>query len=181
MTKKDKKHEHEADIQVPETEPAAVAGEAEETAAEAVADTDALAELENRYLRLMAEYDNFRKRSQKEKSRLYEDACIDVVAKLLPLIDSLDRSAELAAEVSGEGKAFAEGIPLMAEQAVSLLNAMKVQRIDALNEPFDPELHHALQQIEKEGVASHTVVDVLQTGYRLGDRLIRPALVIVSA
>ena len=140
-----------------------------------------IAELENRYLRLMAEYDNFRKRTQAEKSRLYKDACADVVAQLLPLIDSLDRSVELAKTVTGEGRAFADGIPLMADQALKILEGLKVDKIDALNQPFDPELHHALQQMEQENTEPNTVIEVVQTGYRLGERLIRPALVIVSA
>lgn len=151
-----------------------------ERVAEETADAK-IAELENRYVRLMAEYDNFRKRSVKEKARLFDDATFDVVQKLLPVIDSLDRSVELAATVNGEAKAFADGIPLMAEQFATILQSLGVSRIEAMGAPFDPEHHHAVQRLESAEHESGTVIDVLQTGFLLGDRLIRPSLVVVAA
>lgn len=154
--------------------------EAEEQVAETEAE-DKVAELENRYLRLMAEYDNFRKRSIKEKARLFDDATFDVVQKLLPVIDSLDRSVALAETVTGEAKAFAEGIPLISEQFASILQSLGVTRIEAAGQPFNPEHHHAVQRLESEEYESGTVMDVLQTGFLLGERLIRPSLVVVAA
>lgn len=180
MTKEDKqKKDNQEDVPVIETE---VEEQVDVVEDDALPDTEKqLKEMENRYLRLMAEYDNFRKRSQREKSKLYEDATIDCVKTLLPLIDSLERSAEQAAEVKGDGKAFAEGIPIMMDLCTDILKKMDVSRIDALGQPFDPELHHAVQQLENDDVESNTVIEELQPGYILGERLIRPSLVVVSA
>lgn len=177
---KDEKKKKAHEDQVPETEEIVSEVTEEETSPEDDY-KEKYEEMQDRYLRLMAEYDNFRKRSQKEKGKLYEDATVDCVKTLLPLIDSLDRSAEQAKEVTGDGKAFAEGIPIMFDLCTDILKKMDVSRIDALGQPFDPELHHAVQQLEKDGVESNIVIEELQPGYVLKERLIRPSLVVVSA
>lgn len=175
-----KKKAHEDQVPIPETEESV----SELTEEEASPEDDNRAkfeEMQDRYLRLMAEYDNFRKRSQKEKGKLYEDATVDCVKTLLPLIDSLERSAEQAKDVTGDGKAFAEGIPIMMDLCTDILKKMDVSRIEAIGQPFDPERHHAVQQMEKDGVDSNIVIEELQPGYVLGERLIRASLVVVSA
>lgn len=179
MSKEDKKKKHDTGQDPPQETPSEIVDN--EEADVNTDEPDQLQVMEERYLRLMAEYDNFRKRSQKEKGKLFEDATIDCVKHFLPLIDSLDRSAEQAKTVQGDGKAFADGIPIMVDLCMDILKKMNVTRIDALGEPFDPELHHAVQRLEQEGVDENTVIEELQTGYRLGERLIRPSLVVVSA
>ena len=134
-----------------------------------------LAEENDRYLRLLAEYDNFKKRSAREKDELYFTSKSDVVKKLLPVIDNLER-----AENYSTGEEFAEGVKLILRQFRETLEAMGIQEIPAKDQPFDPNLHEAVFHDEKEGVPENTVTEVLQKGYQMGDKIIRHAMVKVS-
>ena len=131
-----------------------------------------LAEINDRYLRVAAEYDNFKRRTQKEKDELYAAAKSDVINTLLPVIDNLERA--------GGCKDFAqlsEGVGMVLTQFVSSLEKLGVVEIDALDKPFDPNLHNAVLHEEQEGGPEKTVVAVLQKGYIAGERVIRHALV----
>jgi molecular chaperone GrpE len=141
---------------------------------------EALADQEQRHLRLAAEYENFRRRSAKEREKVYGDATIDVVKTLIPLFESIDRCDVLSEALEDNDSAFAEGVRLMAQQASDLLGKLGVAAVGEKGDVFDPNVHHAVQQLPMEGVESGAVAEVIQKGYTLGERLIRPALVVVA-
>ena len=137
---------------------------------------DALAEANDKYLRLFAEYDNYRKRTAKEKTETYQNASAKCVENLLPVIDSFERSLEF--ECSDEN--FKNGMSMIFGQIKEFLNKMNVTEIDALGAEFDPNFHNAIQQLEDTDYASNHVCQVFQKGYMIGDKLIRPAMVAVA-
>lgn len=141
----------------------------------------ALAELADKYMRLAAEYDNFRRRSQKEKEALFGEAVAEVIKVWLPVIDNLDR-AEFAAEKyeSEEAGKLAAGISMIQKQVDEVLEKLGVEEIDCCDKPFDPELHDAVMHIEDENHGPSTVVEVLRKGYRRQDRIIRHVMVKVA-
>lgn len=136
---------------------------------------------EDKYLRLAAEYDNYRKRTKREKEALYADSIQDVISAWLPVLDNLDRALELEDKLTTEeGKSMAEGVRMVREQAIQVMATFGVEEIDALNNEFDPNLHHAVLHEENDDQPDNTVVEVLQKGYRRGDRVIRPSMVKVA-
>lgn len=134
-------------------------------------------ELEDRYLRLQADYSNFRRRSTEEKSRMHAMGMEKLALDILPVLDNFER-ALMVDDVEDEN--FYKGMEMIADQFRSELAKNDIVEIDALNQVFDPNLHHAVVMEEKEGVEENTVIDVLQKGYRLGERVIRPSMVKVS-
>lgn len=133
-----------------------------------------LAKITDLRLRLAAEYDNFRKRSQREKDALYADVTASSVAALLPIIDNVERA--LAAEnVSAED--MRKGVEMINTQAVQALDKLGVSAFGAVGEIFDPNIHHCVGTIDAEGVESGSIAVVLQKGYKMGDKVIRPAMV----
>ena len=152
------------------------ASEYNDSAAQFAALEDALAEEKDKYLRLFAEYDNYRKRTAKEKTETYQNASVQCVEKLLPVLDSFERSLE--AECSDEN--FKNGMNMIYNQFKSFLTQMNVSEIEALGTEFDPNLHNAIQQQDGTDYASNYVCAVFQKGYMLGDKLIRPAMVAVA-
>ncbi|NLJ70065.1 MAG: nucleotide exchange factor GrpE [Clostridiaceae bacterium] len=139
------------------------------------------AELNDRFLRLIAEYDNFRKRSQKEKDSLYSDSVVDVCKAWLPVLDNLDRAIEAAEKfVSDESKQMAEGMEMVRRQAIEVMSGLGVDMMDCLGEKFDPEYHEAVAHIEDDSYGEGEIIDVLQKGYIKGDRIIRHAVVRVA-
>ena len=136
----------------------------------------ALADKEDQYLRLAAEYDNFRKRSQKEKEGIYQGAKSDAVAAFLPVYDNLDRA--LKQETADE--AYKKGVEMTMTGLKEILAKLGVEEIPALGETFDPALHNAVMHVEDESAGENTVVDVFQAGFRLGDKVIRFAMVKVA-
>ena len=136
----------------------------------------ALADKEDQYLRLAAEYDNFRKRSQKEKEGLYQGAKSDAVAAFLPVYDNLDRA--LKQETADE--AYKKGVEMTMTGLKGILAKLGVEEIPALGETFDPALHNAVMHVEDESAGENTVVDVFQAGFKLGDKVIRHAMVKVA-
>ena len=136
----------------------------------------ALADKEDQYLRLAAEYDNFRKRSQKEKEGIYQGAKSDAVAAFLPVYDNLDRA--LKQETADE--AYKKGVEMTMTGLKDILSKLGVEEIPALGETFDPALHNAVMHVEDENAGENTVVDVFQAGFRLGDKVIRFAMVKVA-
>ena len=137
---------------------------------------DALAEAKDQYLRLMAEYDNFRKRTAREKTETYQNASVSCVLNILPVIDSFERSLEF--ECSDEN--FKNGMTMIFGQLKEFLTKMNVTEIEALGAEFDPNIHNAIQQLDGTDYESNHVCQVFQKGYMLGDKLIRPAMVAVA-
>ncbi len=132
-----------------------------------------LAELNDRYLRTGAEYDNFRKRSRAEKESVYSDAYADALKALLPIIDNL----ELAGKYS-EGEEVVKGMRMIASQLPGVLEKMGITEIET--KTFDPNLHNAVMHVEDESLGEGEITDVFQKGYKRGDHVIRHAMVKVA-
>lgn len=130
-------------------------------------------ELNDRYLRLMAEYDNFRKRSQKERDDIYPNATAAAVGKFLPVLDNIERAAAFPHADDDFGKGF----DLIYQGFKDVLTAMGVEAIGEVGEPFNPELHNAVMHIEDESLGENVIAQVLQKGYRIGDKIVRYAMV----
>ena len=162
---------------VPETEPAPEADSAPDPLMEELeAMKRDLAEQESKYLRLAAEYDNFRKRSQKEKEAAYTDAKSDAVVDFLPVYDNLERA--LKQETADE--AYKKGVEMTMTGLKEILTKLGIEEIPALGETFDPALHNAVMHVEDDTVGENTIVDVFQAGFRLGGKVIRFAMVKVA-
>jgi molecular chaperone GrpE len=151
---------------------------AEEAKAEAPADKSAeeLKAANDKYLRLAAEYDNYRKRSQKEREALYADVKIETVKKFLPVYDNLSRA--LSAECADE--AYKKGVEMTMTQLKSILDALGVTEIPAKGEIFDPSKHNAVMHIEDESYGDGIVVEEFEKGFMLGDKVIRFSMVKVA-
>lgn len=147
-----------------------------DAATEYAALEDALVEANEKYVRLFAEYDNYRKRTAKEKTETYQNASVQCIEKLLPVIDSFERSLE--AECTDEN--FKNGMQMIWGQMQDFLTKMNVTEIEALGAEFDPNIHNAIQQLDGTDYASSHVCAVFQKGYMLGDKLVRPAMVAVA-
>ena len=132
-----------------------------------------LAETGDKYLRVLAEYDNFRKRSQKERDGIYGDAYVDCVKNMLPIIDNLERVLTL----DGDEK-FMDGLRLIVNQTHEALNKMGVKEIEC--NTFDPNLHNAVMHIDDESYGESQIVEVFQKGYTYGEKVIRYAMVKVA-
>ena len=130
---------------------------------------DERAQQDERYKRLLAEYDNFRKRSQKEKDGTYLDAQVNTVAAILPVLDNLERAAQ-AEEAS-------EGVKMILKQFRDILTKAGVAPCGAEGETFDPNLHNAVMHEDGEGKGDTVIAQVLQKGYTMKDRLVRAAMV----
>ena len=135
-----------------------------------------LAAANDRYLRLMAEYDNFRKRSQKEKEALYGDIKANAVKEFLPVYDNLERA--LAAETADE--AYRKGVEMIMAQFNKTLEKLGVTEIKSLGEKFDPQFHNAVMHTDDEEKGENEIVEVFQKGFMLGDKVIRFAMVKVA-
>ncbi len=135
-----------------------------------------LASANDKYLRLMAEYDNFRKRSQKEKENLYGDIKASAVKEFLPVYDNLERA--LAAETADE--AYRKGVEMIMTQFSKTLEKLGVTEIKSLGEKFDPNLHNAVMHVDDEEKGENEIVEVFQKGFMLGDKVIRFAMVKVA-
>ena len=138
--------------------------------------TKELEDTKNTFQRTLAEYDNYRKRTTKEKADNYNAGRTDAVKAILPMLDTLEMA--LAAPCSDEN--YKKGIELTYTTAMNSLKNMGVEQIDALNQPFDPNFHNAVMQQETEGVEPGIVVNVFQKGYKMCDKIIREATVVVS-
>ena len=136
----------------------------------------AQAQEHDQFLRLAAEYDNFRKRTQREKDGIYQDAVADTVKKFLPVYDNLERA--LHHETADE--AYKKGVEMTMNQLKSVLEKLGITEIDALGKPFDPALHNAVMHVEDENFGENTVAEVFQAGFMLGEKVIRFAMVKVA-
>ncbi len=142
---------------------------------EALAKT--LADANDKYLRLAAEYDNYRKRTAKEKESLYADAKIDTIKALLGVYDNLERGL---AQYGDEESPHRKGLEMVFNQFMESLKKLGVETMDAAGKPFDPEKHNAVMHVEDENYGENTVVEVLQQGFTLGDKVLRFAIVKVA-
>lgn len=150
----------------------------------AVSAEDELAEKlkssEERYLRMAAEYDNYKKRTQREKDACYDDAVIDAVAAFIPVADNIDRALAVDVE-SEEAKKVLEGVSMIKKQFDEVLKNLKVAPIEAVGNEFDPNFHNAVMHIEDESIAENTVVEEFMKGYIYKDsRVVRHSMVKVA-
>ncbi len=136
-----------------------------------------IADLEDRVKRQMAEFENFRKRTDKEKSQMYDMGAKNVIEKILPVIDNFERGLESVPE--GSDKAFVDGMQMIYKQLSGELEKLGVKPIEAVGQPFDPNFHNAVMQTESEEYESGTVAQELQKGYMYHDTLVRPSMVAV--
>lgn len=137
-------------------------------------------ELMDRLQRLAAEYDNFRKRTSREKERLYADSVCDVVSKFLPVVDNLERAVSASAETE-EGKKLQEGISMILRLTTDILDKMGVKPIEAKGKTFDPELHNAVMHVEDDSFGAGEIVEEFQKGYIYKDEtVIRHSMVKVA-
>ena len=135
-----------------------------------------LAEANDKYLRLAAEYDNYRKRTAREKEHVYSDARADTVEPFLAVLDNLERGVQQFEE----GDPHRQGMELICKQFMEVLGQMGVTEIPALGEAFDPEKHNAVMHAEDESVGENTIVEVFQKGFMIGDKVLRFAMVKVA-
>jgi molecular chaperone GrpE len=134
--------------------------------------------LREMYLRKLAEFDNYRKRIDRERQELRRTAAEGLVGELLPVLDNFERAIQHAEE--SEPAAFREGVAMIARQFADILQRSGLEMIDPTGKPFDPELHEAVQRIEGSEYAPGSIVGVFSRGYLFGGRLIRPAMVAVA-
>lgn len=193
MSKKDKKPEETVE-QVP-TEPQQQPEEAPEEAApqetqagqsqtetadplltELESLKNQVAQQEDKFLRLAAEYDNYRRRTAKEKKSIWSEAKADAAVAFLPVYDNLERA--LKQETADE--AYKKGVEMTMNQLKSVLEKLGITEIDALGKPFDPALHNAVMHVEDENFGENTVAEVFQAGFMLGEKVIRFAMVKVA-
>ncbi len=156
--------------------------EAEESVAEEAVAPDFAKEVEeykDRLLRLTAEFDNFRKRTAKEKETLFSDGRADCVLAFLPLVDNMERFMEAAMEES-EDSPLRQGLEKVCKQLGDILESLKVEEIPAVGEKFDPNVHNAVMHIEDETIDDETVVEQFQKGYTIGGKVLRFSMVKVA-
>lgn len=135
-----------------------------------------LAEAKEKYLRMAAEYENYRKRSQKERDGIYTDAVSDVIGAILPIADNLER----AAQYKEEPEKVAEGLAIVSKSLAEMLSRFGVEPFGEAGETFDPNLHNAIMHVEDEAYGEGEILDVFQRGYRKGDKIVRYAMVRVA-
>ena len=134
-----------------------------------------LAAANDKYLRMIAEYDNFRKRSAHDRELACADAVERALKSILPIGDNLARASQFTDPAS-----VAKGIEMMQKGFTEALASMGIEEIDAKGQPFDPELHNAVMHVEDDTLGEGVVADVLQKGYKMGDRVLRYAMVTVA-
>jgi len=137
----------------------------------AAAEADA-AEQKDKYLRTLAEYDNYRKRTAKEREGIYADAAADCVNNLLPLFDNLERASHFT-----DGAQASEGVRMILASVPEILGKMNITSFGQPGETFDPNIHNAVMHIEDDQYGEGEIVEVFQCGYRRGDKILRYAMV----
>ncbi len=139
-----------------------------------------LKDVTNRNLRLQADYDNFRRRTREEKAQERNLRAQELVQDLLPVLDNFKRALDVEVETD-EAKGLKQGMEMVQRQLWDAIKKEGVEEVEAMNQPFDPNLHQAVMQDVVEGVAPNTVVEVFQAGFSLNGKVIRPAMVKVSS
>ncbi len=144
----------------------------EESATTEVPVTD---EWHDRFVRLAADFDNFKKRSAAEKNAAYTNATADAVGELLPIIDNLERAIAAA-----EDSPMKSGVEMVLTQALKAFENLNVFPVGVPGDPFDPQIHNAVMHVDDEDLGENVIVEVFQKGYKLGDKVVRHALVKVA-
>ena len=161
----------------PETEAQAELEAPEQEAAPTPAPTaEKPPEDSERYLRLMAEFDNYKKRSAKEREAIYTDVRVDTVTKFLPVFDNLERA--MKTETADE--AFKKGVEMTLNQLMDVFKKLGVEEIESVGKPFDPTLHNAVMHVEDAERGENEIVEEFQKGFRIGDKVIRFSMVKVA-
>ena len=141
----------------------------------------AAAEMKSRYVRLQADVANFKKRTATEKQQISEVVKMDVLQNILPVIDNFERALQVPQDsLSDELKSFVDGYTMIYKQLMTVLEKEGVTKIDAVGKPFDPNYHQAVMRVPSDEYDNDVVVEVLQEGYLLGDKTLRPAMVKVA-
>ena len=176
MSKKEKQPEEV----IPEEQTAQAAETAEENPNPLLEELETLkqnlTDQEDKFLRLAAEYDNYRRRSQKEKESAWADSKAETAAAFLPVYDNLERA--IKQETADE--AYKKGVEMTMTQLKEVLSKLGIQEIPALGEAFDPNLHNAVMHVEDENAGENTIVEVFQAGFRTEEKVIRFSMVKVA-
>ena len=136
-----------------------------------------IAEANDKYARLYAEFDNYRKRTAKEREGIYTDAYVDCVSEILPILDNFERALQYR---DADADNVAKGLEMIEKSFAEALSKMGVSEIEALGKPFDPERHNAVMHIEDESFGENEVVEVFMKGYIKGDKVLRHSMVKVA-
>ena len=190
MSKKDKAENpvpETEETKAPETEPENTAEQTEPEAADKAPEDPPkedpvkaleakLAELNDRYLRTLAEYENFRRRTQKEKEALFGDGKAEDIGKILPALDNFER----AAAADGDFETYKKGVEMTVTGLMDILKAMGLEAFGEKGEPFDPNVHNGVMHEDNNELEENVISDVFLKGYKLGDRVIRHATVKVA-
>ena len=136
-----------------------------------------LEKMEDSYKRLVAEFDNFKKRTAKEKEAIYTDSVCDVITEILPILDNLDRALESFEDKENE---YYKGVELVKRQTSEIFQKIGIEEVEAVGKTFDPELHNAIMHIEDENLAENTISMEFQKGYKYKDKVIRYSMVQVA-
>lgn len=166
-TRSEKKKAKKAEAELEEMKKALLAKDAE------------LAELTDKLMRISAEYENFRKRSAKEREGIYSDACFEVLGQILPILDNLERAAQYNTEQTAESP-MGKGLELTLKSFIETLSKLGVHEIEAVGKPFDPNFHNAVMHVEDENVGENEIVEVFMKGYAKGDKVLRYSMVKVA-
>jgi molecular chaperone GrpE len=135
-----------------------------------------LADANDKYLRMLAEYDNFRRRSVKERQGVWNDAVAQTLKDLLPIADNLDR----AAHATGDAEAIRQGLDMTLKAMTDMFARLGIEVYGKVGEPFDPTYHNAVMHVDDETLGDNVIAEVFQVGYRLGEKVIRYAMVKVA-
>ncbi len=178
---KKEKQKPETKEEEAEVKEAAAEENAEEKKAEEPSEVEKLqkelSEKEDKFLRICAEYDNFRKRSQKEKSDIYTTSKADVIKELLPVLDNFERAA---ANAEADFDGYKKGIEIIFKQFLGVLDKYGVESYGERGEAFDPTMHSAVATTQDEELGENVIAQVFSKGYKLGDKIIREAVVQVA-
>lgn len=166
-----KKHEIPEEETVETTEEATAEVNVEESKPEAPVEN----EWHDRFIRLAADFDNFKKRSAAEKNAAYTNATADAVAELLPIIDNLERAISAA-----EDSPMKSGVEMVLTQALKAFENLNVFPVGTPGDPFDPQIHNAVMHVDDESLGENVIAEVFQKGYKMGDKVVRHALVKVA-
>lgn len=137
--------------------------------------TAALSEEKDRYARMFAEYENFRRRSQKERENVYADAYAEALGEVMPMVDNLERALQC-----GEGEQLHKGLEMVMNQFQEMLKKLGIETFGEKGDTFDPNIHHAIMHEDDENLPENSIVEVFQRGYKKGERIIRCAMVKVA-
>lgn len=166
LSGKEKRKAKKADAEIAKLEKALAESEAK------------IAEANDKYMRVFAEYDNFRKRSAKEREGVYADAYIDALTQILPILDNLERAAQYSGEDAEHP--LAKGLELTLKSFAEVMEKMGVKEIEALGKPFDPNVHNAVMHVDDENYGENEIIEVFMKGYIRGDKVLRYSMVKVA-